>query len=280
MRNDAIVSSKKIRRRQVFFKAGLATAGIFVLLSSIVAFFYIPKFRIKNISVDGLLVLGKEELQPDISGFLKNKFFGILPYDNIFILPKEKLISFISGEFPPLKKISIDRDFTQGIFVLVEERKPGFLWCREYMEVRPPLEVEPPQFPQAADCAFMDENGFIFQTAPFFAGNIFLKFFDRREESADVGKNMLSGGEFAKLSSFYKKMSDKNFRIASIDLKDGDIYEIFLGEGWYVILNNKNEPEDSFNNLELVLNETVKEKRPQLEYIDLRFGNKVYFKYK
>ena len=75
-------------------------------------------------------------------------------------------------------------------------------------------------------------------------------------------------------------MEDKNFNAISVVLKDGDIYEIYLKEGWYVILNNENEPESSFNNLELVLGETVKEKRSKLEYVDLRFGNKVFFKLK
>lgn len=279
MRNDIIASSKRIRRKQILTKAVLATLGIFVLLSSIVAFFYIPKFRIKNIGIEGLMILEKESLQSGIFNFLKNKFFGILPYDNIFILPKEKLTSFISRKFPPLKKVSVSRDFPQGVFILVEERKPESLWCRGEKSSVIQTELALRSFSEGG-CAFMDENGFIFQAAPFFSGDIFLKFFDQRKEPADVGRNIMSGGEFIKLFSFYKKMKEKNFDVVSIDLKDGDIYEIFLKDGWYIILNNQNELEESFNNLELVLKETIKEKMPELEYIDLRFGNKVFYKLK
>jgi hypothetical protein len=68
--------------------------------------------------------------------------------------------------------------------------------------------------------------------------------------------------------------------VAKIILKDGWQYEIYLKESWYILLNDKNESNLSFSNLQLVLDGTIKEKRPTLEYVDLRSGNKVFYKYK
>ena len=39
----------------------------------------------------------------------------------------------------------------------------------------------------------------------------------------------------------------------------------------------KMNPDQTFGNLELVLDQDIKEKRPNLDYIDLRFGKKVFY---
>lgn len=281
MPTNILSSSRRLRRKKILTKATFAMLGIFVLLALIIVFFYIPKFRIKNISVEGSKILAKNDLNKEAVEFLKGKFFGILPYDNIFLIPKKPLTNFLYSRFPLIKKITINRKFPQGLFIATEERKPEALWCREDTEASEalfPLEVGFSQAP--IECAFMAEDGFIFQLAPFFTGDIFLKFFDQRKTPASVGKSVMDAAGFNKLISFIGKLKEKDFSIADIILKDGDIYEIVLQEGWRIILNNANDPDITSANLELVLGETVKEKRPKLDYIDIRFGNKIFYKLK
>jgi hypothetical protein len=75
-------------------------------------------------------------------------------------------------------------------------------------------------------------------------------------------------------------LKENGFDISKIILKDAGIREVYLKEGWYILLNDKNEPDQTFSNLELVLDQEIKEKRPKLDYIDLRFGKKVFYKLK
>jgi hypothetical protein len=161
---------------------------------------------------------------------------------------------------------------------LVEERNPAALLCAGSNATGTDS--------GAISCSFMDENGFIFQPAPSFSGGIFVKFIDQRQatsssiENAAIGKETISEPELQKLLSFEKLLGSQAITVSKIILKKNGEYEIYLKEGWYILLNSKNEPNPSFNNLLLVLDSNIKEKRPQLEYIDLRFGNKVFFKYK
>ena len=63
-------------------------------------------------------------------------------------------------------------------------------------------------------------------------------------------------------------------------LKKENIYEFYTQEGWKIILNDKNEPRSAYLNLITALDANIKDKRAKLDYIDLRLGNKIYFKYK
>jgi cell division septal protein FtsQ len=282
MPHDILASSRRKRRKKSILKLSLFLAGILVFLGGLVGLLYIPKFRIAEISIEGINALDKEELKAEITNFLKGKFFKILPYDNIFLLSKAKITALLLQEFPNLKEISIKRNFSRKLSVLTEERKAEALWCVNSLATSTDS--------GEAECAFVDENGFIFQPAPSFSGGIFLKFFDEREKLAstsenlgglpNVGEEMIAASEFKKLFSFSGFLLQNNMDVSRIVLKDNGEYEIDLKEGWRILLNGKNEAGLSFNNLKLVLDSNVKEKRSQLEYIDLRFGNKVFFKYK
>ncbi len=282
MPHDILASSRRKRRKKLILKTGLLVAGIFVLIGGVVGSFYIPKFKIKEIAVEETSILDKEQVKEEIEGFLKGKFFGIFPYDNIFILPKAKITANLLQNFPILKKITLSRDFPQKISVLVEERRPEALWCLGQTSTSTDSGDSASAGANLGgnSCAFIDEDGFIFQPAPSFSGQIFIRFSDERKKPAGIGEEIISKTEFQKLIIFKNLLVRKNIDILKISLKEGGIYEINLKEGWYILLNAENEPDSSFNNLELVLDSNIKEKRPNLDYIDLRFGRKVFFKYK
>ncbi len=272
---DILASSRSARRKKLFLKASFLLLGLFLFIGGIIIFLNIPKFRIRDISVEGAVMLNQTQFQAEISNLLRGKFFRIIPYDNIFILPKKKISANLLQKFPLIKNVSLKNNFSRQLVVVVDERKPEALWCLSSISAS-----TSPAAPISDSCAFIDERGFIFQQAPTFSGVIFPKFFDERQQPADIGKEMIPDAEFQKLLSFSELLLKKDINVIKIILKDDETYEVYLKEGWYILLNSKNEPNPTFNNLELILDATIKEKRPQLEYIDLRFGNKVFYKLK
>jgi hypothetical protein len=287
MTTDILASSRRKKRKKFLWKAGLTLLSIFLFLGGVTGFFYVSKFRINDISVEGANVLDEEQIREEIVKLLKRKFLKIIPRDNIFILSKSEIAAKLIETFPALKSIAIGRDFPQKISFFLEERKPEALWCLGQVSTNTISDLIPRSLGEAG-CAFVDENGFIFQPAPIFSGAIFPVFYDERQPSASpsgelsigIGKEMIAKSEFQKLLSFNKILGKNNMEVAKIILKDGWQYEIYLKESWYILLNDKNESNLSFSNLQLVLDGTIKEKRPTLEYVDLRSGNKVFYKYK
>jgi len=281
MIGNIFATSRQLRRKRRVIKASLILFCVLLFVGIVIAFFNLSKFRISQISIEGAVVLDQEQFKGETLNFLKEKYLKLFPYDNIFILPEGKLAADLSEIFPLLKKIVISRDFPQKISIAIEERKAEALWCADSDSASIPasststLESLPKE-----SCAFADADGFIFQPAPSFSGAIFLKFFDEREQPSGMGKMMTDGDEFQKLTSFAGLLKENGFDISKIILKDAGIREVYLKEGWYILLNDKNEPDQTFSNLELVLDQEIKEKRPKLDYIDLRFGKKVFYKFK
>jgi len=266
----------RAKRKRLLWKAVFFLLVFLIFAGGIVALFYIPRFRINEISVKGIEVLNGKQFNGEIENILNGKLYSIIPYDNFLFIPTKKITDELLQKFPILKKIIIARNFSQKLSVEVEERKPEALWCLTLTD----NSVATSTTITTDSCAFVDEKGFIFAPAPFFSGTIFPKFFDEREEPSIIGREMIPEAEFEKLSAFKDLLFKNDINVAKIILQDEGIYEVYSKEGWYVLLNTKNEPNSSFNNLKLVFDTQIKEKRPKLEYIDLRFGKKIFFKYK
>ena len=123
-----------------------------------------------------------------------------------------------------------------------------------------------------------------FEKAPYFSGAVFLKLIDQRwpEKVLEdfIGSNFIEESEFRKILEFASLTAKIGNGIAEMILKNENIYEFYTKEGWKIILNDKNEPKSAYLNLITALDANIKDKRTKLDYIDLRLGNKIYFKYK
>ncbi len=62
-------------------------------------------------------------------------------------------------------------------------------------------------------------------------------------------------------------------------IKKEGIYELQTSENWFILLNEQNDSQITYQNLKIALDQ-IADKRKNLSYIDLRFGNKVFYKFK
>ena len=63
-----------------------------------------------------------------------------------------------------------------------------------------------------------------------------------------------------------------------IDGKDAQTIRLRTSEGWSIYLDAAQDLRGQLLNAEVVLRTKVGAQRPQLDYIDVRFGEKVFFK--
>ncbi len=66
-----------------------------------------------------------------------------------------------------------------------------------------------------------------------------------------------------------------DFIIETDVLKD---LRVNTNEGWHVLFDRSRDLKNQLEALKLVLEEKIKEERKNLEYIDLRIENRVYYK--
>ena len=247
---------------------GVIVAAIF---AGVVAFFRIPYFQVEKIEIKGNSLVDGDDLTDTIKVKMEGRYLWLFPKTNIFLIPKDKILAELTEEFKRIKKISLDKKYFGAIAVKLEERSNAVLFCEK------------------EDCAYADENGFVFEKAPYFSGAVFLKLVEQRNSDSGenaktideyLGISFIAESEFKKILEFAGLIAKAGGGISKIVLKKENIYEFYVNEGWKIILNDKNEPQSVYLNLMTVLEANIKDKRPKLDYIDLRLGNKIYFKYK
>ncbi len=266
VRKDALASSRKIKRKRLVLRLFLYFATVISILAVLVGFSYIPKLKIKEIEVIGISEFNKKILQSKFSEVMQKKYLGILPYDNIFIFPEKKLKAEVLSTYPEIKDIDFKNFFPEKVLTTASERELFAVWCFK-----------------EGDCSFVDEDGFIFKPSPFFYGNLFLKFFDERRESSSLGSNtgkqILPGDEFKRLISFINLADTIDISIYKIFVRDEGVYDLEASSGWHIILNNDNNPQETFQNLKIMLgNQLEEDYMSKIGYVDLRFGNKIFYK--
>ena len=270
-RKDFLASSRKLRRKRLILKAVIVGVIFAAIFAGVVAFFRMPYLQVEKIEISGNNLINSDGLIKKIKTNLEGKYFGLFPKANIFLIPKDKILAELPEEFKRIKKISLDKKYFGAIAVKLEERNNAVLFCEK------------------EDCAYADEKGFVFEKAPYFSGAVFLKLIDQRNSDSGenaktidgyLGISLIAESEFKKILEFAGLAAKKGGGVSEVVLKKENIYEFYTQEGWKVILNDKNEPQSVYPNLITALDANIKDKRPKLDYIDLRLGNKIYFKYK
>jgi len=270
-RKDFLASSRKLRRKRLVLKAIVVGVIFVAVFAGVVAFFRITYFQVEKIEISGNNLIDGDDLTDAIKAKLEGKYLGLFPKANIFLIPKDKILAELPENFKRIKKISLDKKYFGAIAVKIEERNNAVLFCEK------------------EDCAYTDENGFVFEKSPYFSGTVFLKLIDQRNldsgENAKkidgyLGTNLIEESEFKKILEFAGLIAKIDGGVSEVILKKENIYEFYTQEGWKIILNDKNEPQSAYLNLITALDSNIKDKRPKLDYIDLRLGNKIYFKYK
>jgi len=252
-------------------KAVVVAVIFFAIFAGFVAFLRMPYFQVEKIDISGNNLINGDDLTNAVKAKMDGKYLWLFPKTNIFLMPKEKILAELPEDFKRIKKISLDKKYFGAIAIKIEERNNAVLFCEK------------------ENCAYADENGFVFEKAPYFSGAVFLKLIDQRSSDnggnaktidEHLGSNLIEESEFKKILEFAGLIAKIDGGVSEVILKKENIYEFYTNEGWKIILNDKNEPQSAYLNLVTAIDANIKDKRTKLDYIDLRLGNKIYFKYK
>lgn len=263
MKKDILGDSRKKKRKRLLIRLLLMFFVVAIIIVLVVWSFYIDYFKVKKITVEGNSFLESEKIISNISSSLTGKHFYILPKSNILIIPKKEIINNLLNNFLRIKSIDVSRDFPDAIAIVIEERKPTALLCEERR------------------CLFLDDTGYAFEESAFFSGDIYVKFIDQRDEKTfSLNKQILPEDEYKNLINFTDLLEREKIKIPNIILKNEGLYEFHTTEGWHILLSERGDYKIAFDNLKISLENQIKDKRPELEYIDLRLRNKVFYKFK
>ncbi len=194
----------------------------------------------------------------------------------------------IIKNFPDIENVSVGRDGFTKVLISVSERSPKLLWC---------LTAE-----DNDKCFYADKTGFLFSVAPNFSDNILFKVYGLID-SDPIGTRPLSADQFSELLTTIDSLPGlvKSAGITpaiprrlTID-QAGDCRVLISGAGntassttsgtWTIVFNQSQNLQTLASNLNTVFSAPefqadLISASHRLDYIDLRFGKKVFYKFK
>ncbi len=238
--------------------------------------------NISNIQVSGNKIIETEKIE----GLVREKMAGydlwLFPKTNFLIYPKGEIQNELIAKFPRLTDISFTSPDFKTLAISLSEREGLYTWCGDE------LGTEISQL-EEGKCHFMDESGYVFDVAPYFSGEVYFKFFGKIERKDDSPLGMYFVPDiFNKVLSFKDNLIDIGLKPASFLIKEDGDAEFYLSSSLpppnapKIIFNKDSDFAKLASNLQSALKEepNLIKKYSSLMYLDLRFGNKVVYKFK
>lgn len=268
------LKSSQLAKRRRKLRIIKVTAFLFLFLSLVVFTGWLMGFEevtVQNITIIGNSTVTTESLRLLVNKNIEGKYMFVFPKSSIFIYPRKAVEASVLESFKRIKSTKVSFEDFQSISVTVDERKPEALWCGE--SISTPL--------KKGNCYFLDEEGFVFAKAPDFSGNAFLRFFGLLNSGNPIGEQFIPQDEFITLSLFAESLKEISMEPIALDLTETGEIIVYVKNGSRILFNRNQNFGTVLSNIESVIeSEEFKGRVDEFEYLDVRFGNKVYYKFK
>ena len=252
------------RRKKSLFNNFYFSFSLFasiIVLSAAGFFLFSPRFQIQELSISGNKDVSTEELKEKAEQEMKTSF-SFLGFDistaSIF-LPGGNSVNSLLETFPEIEKVSIKKNFPNGLSLEVVEKTPFATWTD----------------------VFDNNNSYLVDSK-----GSFIKKYNNEEEYSSlidvIQKEKIKDLDKKKtLDSF--SLIEKDLKGNSINVSSFDLYEekvsVKSNIDCLVIFNINEDLDWQIEKLGIVLNNSkYSSDLNTLEYIDLRFGNQAIIK--
>ncbi|MDP2664830.1 MAG: FtsQ-type POTRA domain-containing protein [bacterium] len=216
-------------------------------------FLFSPVFKITDAQAQGDSV----ELQ--------EKIISLVPKGNLFLFNSSALRQELEATFPEIEDVKISRHFPHKVKVFFKKRVGVALWCAK-----------------ASPCVSVDTNGVAFKDDT--PGIEFLVY---TADSPIVGQTITDKDAWALFLDFRARaegilaLEDPGAHFRSLEIVSETRANWETLEKWEVYINQKENIDWQLQKLQAVLEKKIPpNRRSSLLYIDLRFGDQAYIKYR
>jgi len=275
----------KRKRRALRIKLGILFVVLFVGIVWLLSFLSsIKNITINEITIMGTHIVDQTDIESVVRKNLSGKYLYLFPKSNSLIYPHNKISKDLIATFPRIKTLSVYIDSLNTLRIEITERKGEYLYCG--------ATVPENKNEVGENCYFINNDGFIFDKAPYFSGNVFFKYYVKVGDGAadPLGKQMLSKDEFQTMVRFIDSVAELGFRPTYLEMnsEEGTNY-LYLnhspsGTKPRIIFKNSDNLVLLEENMAIAMKkkefaDEINSKYNALQYIDLRFKNKVLYKF-
>ena len=288
MQKRSVINSPgvtELRRKK--YKAFKTKAIVFAVLFVVIVIGLcwlsrIKEMKIQQINISGNVIVDTKSIEDVVEADIAGHYWGIFPKSNFLIFPKNKILADLSGKYKRLNNISLKVINFNTLDISVNEYNGKYLWCGL---VTPMLNNNSNQ-----KCYFIDSNGYIFDEAPFFSGSVYFKFYGQTSDLIDPTGTYFYPDTFSKLIQLKNSLDNLNLKPTYIYINNQNEVNVGLSTQGIapinpaIIFRLDSDFEKIIENLNAAINTEplqtdLQKNYAKLLYIDLRYGNKVYYKF-
>lgn len=230
--------------------------------------------RIAKISFVGNKNVATEALAPLVLSEISGSYWRLFPKRNVFLVRTRILEQSLESAYPRFKRVRVDRKNLTTLSITIEEREPFAFWCTD-----------------TSTCYFLDRDGFVFApAAQFLKSNSFVRYSGGAVVSTTpIGSQFAERAVFGMLQTFLTDLKNRLGLRAVRVTQEGNHWVIAVAPSGSVgifslLVTLAPSYEQALSDFETITSSPdFKEavtSLSNLEYIDLRFGNKVFYKLK
>lgn len=231
---------------------------LLIVIFSVFSFFmFHPLFFIRNVHVSGFESITQDQIEKALRSFAEQKIFFVLDRQNRFLFNTKKLTEFLNEQFT-FRYLQIDKT---GSFVNIklEERTSNLIW-------------------KTGDQIYIvDLEGVVIREA---GGEEGLPIFvDLNNVETKIGGTVLTTTEISAVFRFHEHLNAQkiSFSLTEFDRLAGKWTGVLVSDGYRILFDTMGDVDAQAQRLDVLRREKIQDVS-KLEYIDLRFGDHIYYK--
>ncbi len=242
-------------------------ALIVILFFAISYFLLFAKFfSINNINISGNKDISTEDIFKISNNKVNKKLFSLGSWQVIsrsfFLTNPNYIKEEIVNQFPKVNEILVQKKMFQTLEIEIKEREAKAIFCNNQLN---------------KDCYFVDKSGIAFDFLETLPTGFFII---RDDKEAVAGKEIVNQNIIDGILKAKQILKDNyNIDIEDVLITTPLRLNIKTSENWQVYLTTDSDLDTQITKLDLLLKEEITESvRKKLQYIDLRFKDRAYYK--
>jgi hypothetical protein len=222
----------------------------------------IASLQLTAVTASGGLTITPQLVERRVQETLNGNYLHLIPRRFSYLFPADDIVASVES-IPRVKSVQIEKINRNELHVSFTEYVPYALWCTEDTLV---------------GCVFIDDAGYAFDAAPTLTGGAFIRFL-LDDDIPEVGLQPFASEYLQATIAFADQLEEEFEMITSTIHLRGDYDIDFSIAGGGIIKVSQHLPfEDTFANLVTILSTAeFSDITPgSFQYIDLRFGDKVF----
>ena len=239
------------------------------------------RWEIETVRVNGANTVSEDAIREKVVEKLQGNYFFVYARKNSNLYPRKEIQEVLLDTFPRLASVETFRIDAHTITVNVSERKPHDIWCgNEFKNDKAILD----------NCWFLDTTGFVFDRAPTFSSGVYQEVYGKlaqKDEQTPL-RGMLPTDLFSYTDTLSQMLRSEVGEPLRVEIKEDEQFEITMRSstaypflsGVTIRCKDENDLVTLVKNLRAAIAAQFPENvalRKKLLYIDMRFGNKIFF---